>query len=102
MSSDKLPQILSPNLGCPWITSVETLSENGADLILALHKDEGGTTALRIEAVPSYPNAGGQEFSLRLMAQGELNSDALPGAFADVAETRWLISATLCASTFGG
>ena len=102
MISDKLPRILSPNLGCPWITSVETLLETGADIILALHEEEGERGALRIQAVPSHPNEGGQEFSLRLVAQGELDSDALPAAFADVAETRWLISATLCASTFGG
>ena len=102
MISDKLPRILSPNLGCPWITSVETLLETGADIILALHKEEGERTSLRIQAVPSYPNEGGQEFSLRLTEQEELGSDALPAAFADVAETRWLISSTLRASTFGG
>ena len=94
MSSDKLPRILSPNLGCPWITSGETLLENGADIILALHEEESERGALRIQAVPSYPNKGGQEFSLRLTEQEELGSDALPAAFADVAETRWLISST--------
>lgn len=101
MADERLPRILSPNLGCPQIVSVDAFKSYGTDIVLAGHWGESDWTGFHVQAVPSYALEG-REFTLLLYDQAELVSDELPQRFNDVSESRFLISTTLRSSIFKG
>ena len=87
-----LPRILSPNLGCPQILSIEELNTKGFPLVIA--EDSPSTDALSVFADPSFRGEG-TGFKLYLTDGEELSDGSLPATFGDVEETRFLISTTL-------
>ncbi len=96
----ELPRILSPNLGCPIILSLEHLQLEGFEVVIAT----GGNLPfdrLCIAAQPSFAGEGA-EFSLDLEEPRELTEGTLPQKFKRVEETRRLISTTLHASIYKG
>jgi predicted MPP superfamily phosphohydrolase len=101
MTDNRLPRILSPNLGCPQIVSVDALNSSGADIVLAGCLGESDWTGFHVQAVPSHRREG-LRFTLGLSDKVELDNDELPQAFKDVSETRFLISTTLRSSIFKG
>ena len=101
MADERLPRILSPNLGCPQIVSTDAFKSSGTDIVLAGCRGESDWTGFHVQAVPSYALEG-REFSLVLYDQVELDSDELPHRFDDVSESRYLISTTLRSSIFNG
>jgi hypothetical protein len=96
----ELPRILSPNLGCPFILSLEDLQSKGFEVVIAANGDFPPGRLL-MAARPSYAGEG-TEFALDLGDPRELTAEALPQKFQSVEETRRLISTTLQASIFGG
>jgi len=101
LTEKRLPRILSPNLGCPQIVSMDAFKSAGADIVLAGHLGDSDWTGFHVQAVPSYAREG-REFTLVLYDQAELDSDELPQRFNDVSESRFLISTTLRSSLFKG
>ena len=101
MADERLPRILSPNLGCPQIVSTDAFKSSGTDIVLAGCRGESDWTGFYLQAVPSYALEG-REFTLVLYDQVELDSDELPHRFDDVSESRYLISTTLRSSIFNG
>ena len=101
MTDKKLPRILSPNLGCPQIVSVDAFKSPGTDIVLAGCRGDSDWTGFHVQAVPSYAREG-REFTLALYDQAELDNDELPQRFEDVSESRFLISTTLRSSIFKG
>jgi hypothetical protein len=96
----KLPRILSPNLGCPIIVSLNDPLQDGIDVVIAEPID-AARSDYGIMAKPSCQKDG-QEFDLILEDRQELTVPALPRAFDRVEQTRWQISTTLRASIFAG
>jgi hypothetical protein len=101
MTDKRLPRILSPNLGCPQIVSIDGFESAGTDLVLAGGRGDRDWTGFHVQAVPSYAHEG-REFTLTLSEQAELENDDLPERFDDVSESRFLISTTLRSSIFRG
>ena len=101
MTEERLPRILSPNLGCPQLVSIEAFRSSGTEVVLAGRRGESDWSGFQVRAVPSYPLEG-REFTLVLYEPGELASDDLPRSFSDVSESRYLISTTLRSSIFRG
>ncbi len=87
-----LPRILSPNLGCPHILSIEELNTKGFPVVIA--EDSLSRETLSVLARSSICGEG-TEFILDLTGKEELSDGALPATFGDVEETRFLISTTL-------
>lgn len=96
----KLPRILSPNLGCPIIVSLNDPLPDGIDVVIAEPID-AARSDYGIMAKPSCQKDG-QEFDLILEDRQELTVPGLPRAFDRVEQTRWQISTTLRASIFAG
>jgi hypothetical protein len=96
----KLPRILSPNLGCPIIVSLNDPLPDGIDIVIAEPID-AARSDYGIVAKPSCKRDG-QEFDLVLGNRHELTDPGLPRAFDRVEQTRWHISTTLRASIFAG
>jgi len=101
LTDDRLPRILSPNLGCPQLVSADTFKSSGTDMVLAGRQGENDWTGFHVQAVPSYDNEG-REFTLVLYDQAELDCDDLPRSFNEVSESRFLISTALRSSIFKG
>jgi hypothetical protein len=99
MADKRLPRILSPNLGCPQIVTLDALESSGTGIVLVGRRGESDWTGLHAQAVPSYALEG-REFTLTLSDQEELDNDELPQRFNDVSESRFLISTTLRSSIF--
>jgi hypothetical protein len=99
----KLPRILSPNLGCPIIVSLNDPLPDGIDVVIAEPID-AARSDYGIVAKPSYykDETDGQEFRLVLEDRHELTDFGLPPDFDRVGQTRWQISTTLRASIFAG
>jgi hypothetical protein len=98
--SNELPRILSPNLGCPFLLTLEELKSRGFDLVVAV-KGAPPSGQLSLKARPSFRGEG-MEFSLELGEPLELSERTLPAEFKSIEETRFLISATLYACLFNG
>lgn len=96
----ELPRILSPNLGCPFILSLEDLQSKGFEVVIAA-SEESHPGRLSMAARPSYSGEG-KEFALDLEDPRELTEGPLPQKFKSVEETRRLISTTLQAFIFEG
>ena len=96
----ELPRILSPNLGCPFILSLEDLQSEGFEMVIAASGDFP-PGRLSVVARPPYPGEG-TEFALDLGDPRELIGGTLPQKFKSVEETRRSISTTLHASIFAG
>jgi len=94
-----MPRILSPNLGCPEIVSLESLGEVGTALVLADHPDRWDGMQYQLRAILSYAGEC-REFALTLAEPCELAWKKLPRSFQDVSETRSFINHNLRASTF--
>ena len=89
----EMPRILSPNLGCPLILSLEELRSQGFDLVIAAGA-ELPPGNLSVAAFPSYGGQG-REFILDLEDPRELSAGTLPSQFHRVEETRFLMSTIL-------
>jgi len=96
----KLPIILSPNLGCPFIIAPQDLMNKGIEIVTAEAVD-GPAKGLTLQAIPSF-GAGDAPFSLELKNQRELSDPSLPAEFQSLEETRFLISTTLANEIFSG
>ena len=100
MNKPKSSLIVSPNLGCPEIVSVESINQQGFRAIIAAPVSEDfDATAHTLSARPSFDGED-QEFTLELTGAQKLVDEALPGRFDDVSETRLLISTTLRTELF--
>jgi len=93
--------ILSPNLGCPEIVSVQALKENGFRIIIAAPASEHFDAAHSLRARPSFKGEG-QDFALEISSLRKLEDEALPERFGELGETRLLISTTLRTELFPG
>jgi len=96
----ELPRILSPNLGCPIILTLEDFKSEGFEVVIAA-SGHLPPRRLSVAAQPSYAGEGA-EFSLDFEDPRELTEGTLPQKFKKVAETRQLISTTLRDSIFKG
>jgi hypothetical protein len=96
----ELPRVLSPNLGCPIILSLEDLQSGGFEVVIAA-SGKLPPSRVSVSAQPSFAGEGA-EFSLDLEDPRELTDGTLPQEFKRVEETRRLISTTLHASIFKG
>jgi hypothetical protein len=96
----KLPRILSPNLGCPVICSLDDPIKTGVEVVIAEPMD----AAPGVYSMVAQPisKGDGQEFDLTLEARRELTEPGLPETFDGVEQTRRQISTTLRASIFAG
>ena len=93
--------ILSPNLGCPEIVSVDALKANGFRLVIAAPASEKFDAAHSLRAIPSFHDEG-EDFALEISSSRKLEDEALPDHFGELSETRLLISTTLRAELFPG
>ncbi len=96
----KLPRILSPNLGCPIICSLDDPIKTGVEVVIAEPLD-AAPGVYGLVAKPSG-NGDGHEFDLVLEERRELTEPGLPETFNGVEQTRRQISTTLRASIFAG
>jgi calcineurin-like phosphoesterase family protein len=99
VAAPAMPRILSPNLGCPEITSLETLENAGASIVVASPQGNRDWTQYQLRAKPSYVGEG-RAFSLVLFEPEVLVGEELPQSIRDVSNTRLLISHTLRSSLF--
>jgi predicted MPP superfamily phosphohydrolase len=107
VGGDKLPRILSPNLGCPLFLHI-----NGPDaqtdlwpIVVACEPDETNWGDYVFTAVPSFTDENhkyeGKGFEFDLSAQPfPLDNPMLPARFDDLRETRHLISNFMRKSVF--
>ena len=110
-------KIVSPNLGCPEIVNLARINDRGIRVIIAAPVSEDfDAAAYSLDACPSYAaerrerenrdckdqEFASQNFGLTLDGAQKLESEALPGHFDDVSETRLLISTTLRTELFPG
>jgi hypothetical protein len=96
----ELPRILNPNLGCPFILSLEDLQSEGFEVVIAA-EEKIPYRHLLASAQPSFPGEG-REFIVDLENPQELTEGTLPLKFKAADETRWLISTTLHSFIFEG
>jgi hypothetical protein len=100
MLKPKSSLILSPNLGCPEIVGLPAINQRGFRVAIAVPGSEDldlGKYALRARLSSGDQ---GQELTFELSAAGKLTDETLPSQFADVGETRLLISTTLRTGLF--
>lgn len=100
MNKPKSSLIVSPNLGCPEIVSLQEINQHGFRVVIAAPVSEDfDATAHRLTASPSFGGSS-QEFMLELTGAQKLENETLPPAFKDIGETRLLISTTLRTELF--
>ena len=108
MNKPKSSLIVSPNLGCPEIVSLEAINKDGFRVIIAAPASEDfDAAAHKLSARPSFDwkdlptdNEKDHEFTLEITQARKLEDEALPARFKDVSETRLLISTTLRTELF--
>ena len=107
VAGEKLPRILSPNLGCPLFLSLSgpDAQENIWPIVLACGPDDINWGDYEFKAVPSFAddegNYEGVGFAIELDEQPMPLDDALlPAEFKDLLETRHLISNFMRKSVF--
>src|SRR5436190_1075907 len=102
MQKPKSSLIVSPNLGCPEIVSLESTKQPEFRVILAAPlSDEFDSAAHTLAAHPSFDGEG-HGFMLEIASARKLGDESIPATFTDVNETRLLISTTLRTEVFPG
>src|SRR5215470_5911127 len=100
MIKPKSSLILSPNLGCPEVVSLKAINERGFLAVIAVPlSKEFDIAAHELKARASFEGEG-HEFTLELTGAHKLEDETLPCQFADLSETRLLISTTLRTKVF--
>lgn len=102
MNKPKCSLIMSPNLGCPEIVSVQAINERGFRVVIAAAISEDFEAAAHTLSASRSFGGQSQEFTLEFTGAYKLEDEALPLRFEDVGATRLLISTTLRTELFPG